>query len=76
MRSADDAASAIVALLKDRDMLDTTVLAFTSDHGEGLGTHQELGHVISVWEEQLAVPLVIRLRAVTAHEVEMDEGLH
>ena len=61
VRATGDAARQIVSLLNDREMLDSTVLAFTSDHGEGLGAHQELGHVISVWEEQLAVPLIIRL---------------
>ncbi len=61
VRSSDDAARQVVSLLRDRGMLESTVLAFTSDHGEGLGDHQELGHVLSVWEEQLAVPLVIRL---------------
>jgi len=36
-------------------------VVFTSDHGEGLGDHPELGHSVSVWEEQLAVPLLARL---------------
>ena len=32
----------------------------TSDHGDGLGAHPELGHSISVWEEQLRIPLLVR----------------
>jgi arylsulfatase A-like enzyme len=41
-------------------MLNDTLLVFTSDHGDGLGYHRELGHTISTWEEQLSVPLLLR----------------
>jgi arylsulfatase A-like enzyme len=61
IRSLDDAAQKILNLLRERQLLENSIVVFTSDHGEGLGAHQELGHVISVWEEQLAVPLLIRL---------------
>jgi arylsulfatase A-like enzyme len=47
-------------MLRDRELLDETALVFTSDHGEGLGWHPEIGHSISAWEEQLDVPLLVR----------------
>ena len=61
VRLTDDVARDILALLEQRDVLDDTVVVFTSDHGEGLGYHQELGHTVSVWDEQLHVPLIVRL---------------
>jgi len=36
------------------------VVAFTADHGEGLGEHRYRTHALYLYEEQLAVPLVLR----------------
>ncbi|MEZ5331656.1 MAG: sulfatase-like hydrolase/transferase [Thermoanaerobaculia bacterium] len=58
VRSLDDAARTLLSLLSDRGLLDQSVVAFTADHGEGLD--RELGHVLSAWEEQLAIPLLVR----------------
>lgn len=60
VRGVDETARRLVELLRQRALLDESLLVLTSDHGEGLGAHSELGHVISVWEEQLAVPLLVR----------------
>jgi arylsulfatase A-like enzyme len=60
VRAVDDAARGIYEALAARGLLADTLLVFTSDHGEGLGQHAELGHVLSVWEEQLAIPLLVR----------------
>ncbi|MDH3745077.1 MAG: sulfatase [Acidobacteriota bacterium] len=60
VRTLDDAARELVSVLVERGMAQQTVLVMTSDHGEGLGAHPEIGHSISVWEEQLAVPLLVR----------------
>ncbi len=60
VRYLDDVAREIVDLLEEKSILDQTLVIFTSDHGDGLGFHQEMGHSISVWEEQLAIPLLIR----------------
>jgi arylsulfatase A-like enzyme len=60
VRTIDDAARSIVEILLARELLDRSLLVFTSDHGDGLGSHTEVGHSISTWEEQLAIPLLIR----------------
>ena len=60
VRYLDDVAREIITLLEEKNILDQTLVIFTSDHGEGLGSHQEMGHSISVWEEQLAIPLLVR----------------
>ena len=36
------------------------LLAITSDHGEGLGEHQESGHGFFVYQSTLHVPLILR----------------
>ena len=63
VRATDDLAAVVLGILRERELLDETLVVFTSDHGDGLGDHPEMGHVLTVWEEQLAVPLVVRLPA-------------
>jgi arylsulfatase A-like enzyme len=60
VRYIDDVAKKLLTILKERKLLEDTLLIITSDHGDGLGFHQEIGHCLSVWEEQLAVPLLLR----------------
>lgn len=60
VRHLDDVVREIFELLQEKNILDQTLVIFTSDHGDGLGFHQEMGHSISVWEEQLAIPLLVR----------------
>ena len=60
IRRLDDVIREIYDLLMRKGMLEKSLLVLTSDHGEGLGLHPEIGHEISMWEEQLAVPLLIR----------------
>ena len=60
VRYLDDIVREITNLLQEKNILDETLVILTSDHGDGLGYHQEMGHSISVWEEQLSVPLLIR----------------
>ena len=49
----------LVDALRARGLWEDSVVVFTSDHGEGLGDHGDLGHGKTVWEEQ--VPLCVRL---------------
>ncbi|REK08709.1 MAG: hypothetical protein DWQ36_08630 [Acidobacteria bacterium] len=63
IRYVDDLVAAVVEQLEQLGVLDETLLIVTSDHGDGLGEHQIIGHTASTWEEQLAVPLLLRLPA-------------
>jgi len=42
---------------------DETLVVFTSDHGEELFDHGQVGHEFTLYEELLHVPLVVRLPA-------------
>ena len=46
--------------LQDSGRLDNTLLVICSDHGEHLGEKQFIGHSLSVYNELVRVPLIIR----------------
>ena len=55
----DDAVAEIVLELRRRGMLDDTVLAITSDHGEYFGEHRLVEHNMDVYEAGIRVPLIV-----------------
>ncbi len=52
-----------------------TVVAFTADHGESLGEHGCWGHGLALYQEQIAVPLMLRGPGVPAGKVGSPVGL-
>jgi arylsulfatase A-like enzyme/Tfp pilus assembly protein PilF len=46
--------------LASRQLLDSSLLILTSDHGEGLGDHDEAFHGYFVYDTTIHVPLIIR----------------
>ena len=46
--------------LKETGLFENTLVLVTSDHGEGLGQHDHLGHSINIYEEAVRVPLLFR----------------
>jgi tetratricopeptide (TPR) repeat protein len=58
---ADELAGRLLEALRSAGLYDRTIVALTSDHGEGLGDHGEAEHGIFVYRESLHVPLVMRL---------------
>jgi len=59
----DEKVGELAAFLRARGLLDRTVLVITSDHGEAIGDHGFLDHKMSVFQELLNVPLVVRYPA-------------
>ena len=59
--AADTAFGNLVAMLKKRKLYDSSLIVFTSDHGEALGEHGVVGHVVNLHDEMLHVPLMIKL---------------
>lgn len=54
----------ITAELRRRGLYDEALIVFTSDHGEGLGDRGRFwGHGLTLYEEQLRVPLIIKAPA-------------
>lgn len=56
----DAAIGTLVAHLEKEGVLDHTIVAILSDHGESLGQHGFGGHGTSLYIEQLHVPLILR----------------
>lgn len=57
---ADRALGGLLDRWKAKRGLDRTLVVVTSDHGEGLGEHDEMAHGVLVHDATLRVPLVIR----------------
>jgi arylsulfatase A-like enzyme len=51
----------LLDLLEELGELEETIVVFTSDHGEAFGEHGTWTHGLDLYDEVLAIPLVIRL---------------
>jgi arylsulfatase A-like enzyme len=51
----------LVSFLRERRLLEQTLIIVTSDHGEFFGEHGLHGHASALYEEVLRVPLLVRL---------------
>ena len=56
---ADSQVGRLLSHLRDKGWMDSTYTVLTSDHGEGLGDHNEATHGIFTYESTLRVPLVV-----------------
>lgn len=48
----------LLAGLEERGMMAGTLVVFASDHGEGLGDHNHVGHISQLYDSLLHVPLI------------------
>ena len=55
--------------LKQRGLYDNTLLIITSDHGEAFGERDIIGHGLSVYQDEVHVPLIVKYPNSTAKEV-------
>lgn len=62
----------IIEELKSTGQYDNTLIVVVSDHGEAFGEHGDMGHGSSLYDEQIRVPLVVKLpggkHAGTVHD--------
>ena len=56
----DDQIGHLTDRLREDKILDDTIIAVISDHGEGLGEHNYIGHTKRIYEEQLRLVLFLR----------------
>ncbi len=54
----DDAIGRVLTYLEDADLLDDTLIVYTSDHGDSAGSHGMLDKHYVMYEEVVHVPLV------------------
>jgi arylsulfatase A-like enzyme len=64
VEDVDQQVGRVLDTLRQMGQEDQTLIAFTSDHGEGLGSHRWTGKMM-FYEEEAAVPLIISRKGVT-----------
>jgi arylsulfatase A-like enzyme/uncharacterized membrane protein YbhN (UPF0104 family) len=57
----DHSFSELVEFLREDDLLDESIVVVTADHGEEFAEHGGWWHGTTLYEEQILVPLIIRL---------------
>jgi arylsulfatase A-like enzyme len=61
---ADRIVGKLHEILRKNKILDNTLTIITSDHGEGLGEHELLGHNVVLHKEGIHVPLIFHLPGI------------
>lgn len=60
VESVDKAVGEVVAALKARGLYEKTIVVVTGSHGEALGEHGITGHDVTLYDEILRVPLIVK----------------
>jgi arylsulfatase A-like enzyme len=60
IRYMDSALGDLVKALKHRGLYDNTLLIVTADHGEAFGEKALIGHALSVYQDMVHVPMLIK----------------
>jgi arylsulfatase A-like enzyme/Flp pilus assembly protein TadD len=63
---ADESLGALLERIKRKGLYKDTVVVMASDHGEGLGDHEEMTHSYLLYNSTLHVPLIVRGPGVPA----------
>lgn len=56
----DELLGELVASLRDQGILDETLVVVTADHGENLGDHGRIDHMLSFYDTTIRIPLTLR----------------
>jgi len=59
IREADRLVGEVLTVLRERGLLDTTIVVVTADHGQSIGEHGRFGHGGLVTQPVIHVPLII-----------------
>ena len=69
VRHGDRGVGALLDLLAERKLLDSTVIVFTSDHGEEFLEHGRCFHIRTLYKEVVDVPLVLSVPGLGPNRV-------
>ncbi len=59
-RQADDQFARLVEALRRKGWWQSALVIYTADHGEELLEHGQVGHGLSLYEEQIRVPMIVK----------------
>ncbi|HYV18726.1 MAG TPA: sulfatase-like hydrolase/transferase [Verrucomicrobiae bacterium] len=68
LASLDPQLAGLVDRLREKKLLDRSILVIAGSHGEAMGEHQEIGHGIYLYETTIRVPLLILAAGVPGAE--------
>lgn len=71
MEDVDAQIGQVLAALRETGAEDDTLIVFTSDHGEGLGSHGWTGKMM-YYEEEAAVPLLLSFKGRTPARIDRE----
>ena len=66
IRYTDDQIRRVFGRIRRQGLWDNSAIVLTSDHGEGLGQHDWVGHA-RIYNEQLHVPLIVKFPSNLGH---------
>ncbi len=70
----DSLVGRLIEALRSLDIFDQTLVVVSADHGENIGDHGKIDHLLSMYDTTIRVPLIMRLPArITPGRV--DDGL-
>ena len=70
VQSVDLAIGDLIAGLEKQGLWDDTILVLLADHGEAFGDHGGNGHATTLYDEQVRVPLLIRVPGMGPQRIE------
>jgi arylsulfatase A-like enzyme len=73
IRYVDYCFGMLVEKLKALNVYDNTMIVVTSDHGEAFGEHNLADHGITLYEEVVHIPLIIKYPSAIAQQGSADE---
>ena len=73
VRQADDQFARLVAALKAKGFWDSALVIYTSDHGVEFGEHGGRGHGQTLYEEQIHIPLLVKLPGGTGRKTRRSD---
>lgn len=59
VEALDDSMGRLLKTLEETGELDRTIVVFTSDHGDNLGSHRQYGKMLP-YEESISIPFLVR----------------
>lgn len=74
IRAADDRIGAFLESIP-AEILDSTVIILTSDHGEAFGEHDKVWHANNIYEEEVHVPLLMRIPGLSGKRISTPVSL-
>jgi arylsulfatase A-like enzyme len=71
IEALDDCMGRILRTLEEEAALDNTLIVFTSDHGDNLGSHRQYGKSLP-YEESISIPFLVRYPEKISHGTRTD----